>query len=48
MYNPKMPPHVSHFEGTRRIVEHVEKYVCPTITSDQVAGGKEFRFKGDQ
>lgn len=48
MYNPKMPPMVSHFEGTRLIVEHIEKYVCPTITSKQVLGGKEFRFKGDQ
>jgi hypothetical protein len=48
MYNPKMPPMVSHFEGTRLIVEHIEKYVCPTITSDQLLGGKEFRFKGDR
>lgn len=48
MYNPKSWPYVSHFEGTRRIVEHIEKYVCPTITSDQVLGGKEFRFKGDE
>jgi nicotinamidase-related amidase len=48
MYNPKMPPMVSHFEGTRLIVEHIEKYVCPTITSDQLLGGKEFRFKGDK
>jgi nicotinamidase-related amidase len=48
MYNPKMPPMVSHFEGTRLIVEHVEKYVCPTITSDQILGGNEFRFKGDK
>jgi nicotinamidase-related amidase len=48
MYNPKMPPHVSHFEGTRLIVEHVEKYVCPTITSSQILGGEEFRFKGDK
>jgi nicotinamidase-related amidase len=48
MYNPKMPPMVSHFEGTRLIVEHVEKFVCPTITSDQVVGGREFRFKGDR
>lgn len=47
MYNPKMPPMVSHFEGTRLIVEHIEKYVCPTITSDQLLGGKEFRFKRD-
>jgi nicotinamidase-related amidase len=48
MYNPKMPPQVSHFEGTRLIVEHIEKYVCPTITSDQLLGGKEFRFTGDK
>ncbi|HKA07697.1 MAG TPA: isochorismatase family protein [Gemmataceae bacterium] len=48
MYNPKQWPYVSHFEGTRLIVEHIEKYVCPTITSDQVLGGKEFRFKGDK
>jgi nicotinamidase-related amidase len=48
MYNPKKWPYVSHFEGTRLIVEHIEKYVCPTITSDQLLGGKEFRFNGDQ
>src|SRR5262245_19536350 len=48
MYNPKRAPYVSHFEGTRLIVEHIEKYVCPTVTSDQVAGGSEFRFKGDK
>jgi nicotinamidase-related amidase len=47
MYNPQREPRVSHFEGTRLIVEHIEKFVCPTITSDQVLGGKEFRFKGD-
>lgn len=47
MYNPKRWPYVSHFEGTRLIVEHIEKFVCPTITSDQLIGGKEFRFKGD-
>lgn len=47
MYNPKAKPYVSHFEGTRLIVEHIEKYVCPTITSDQILGGQEFRFKGD-
>jgi len=48
MYNPKMPPMVSHFEGTRLIVEHIEKYVCPTIASTQLLGGKEFRFAGDK
>jgi hypothetical protein len=47
MYNPARSPHVSHFAGTELMVEHVEKYVCPTITSDQVLGGAPFRFKGD-
>lgn len=46
MYNPARWPNVSHFEGTNLIVEHIEKFVCPTITSDQFAGGEPFRFKG--
>lgn len=46
MYNPKMRPFVSHFRGTELIIEHIEKFVCPTITSDQVLGGEPFRFKG--
>jgi len=45
MYNPASWPFVSHFRGTELIVEHIEKYVCPTITSDQVLGGEPFRFK---
>jgi nicotinamidase-related amidase len=48
MYNPKMAPYVNHFEGTRLIIEHIEKFVCPSITSDQILSGKEFRFKGDK
>jgi nicotinamidase-related amidase/type 1 glutamine amidotransferase len=47
MYNPARWPYVSHFTGTDFIVEHIEKYVAPTITSDQFLGGKPFRFKGD-
>lgn len=47
MYNPKMSPFVSHFTGTDLIIEHIEKWVCPTITSDQFLGGKPFRFKND-
>jgi len=47
MYNPASWPHVSHFRGTELIIEHIEKYVCPTITSDQVLGGQPFRFKGN-
>jgi nicotinamidase-related amidase len=47
MYNPRAWPYVSHFRGTELIVEHIEKFVCPTITSDQLLGGKPFRFSGD-
>ncbi len=37
MYNPRRPPYVSHDEGTRLVVEHVEKHWCPTTTSDELA-----------
>ena len=48
MYNPGRWPYVSHFQGTDLIVEHIEKFVCPTITSDQLLGGKIFRFRHDK
>ncbi len=47
MYDPRAWPYVSHFTGTDLIVAHIEKYVCPTITSDQILGGSPFRFAGD-
>lgn len=48
MYNPAMPPYVSHFSGTDLIVEHIEQHVCPTITSDQLLGGTPHRFQLDR
>ena len=48
MYNSKMRPVVSHFTGTDLIVEHVEKYVCPTITSTVFTGQPQFCFKNDK
>jgi type 1 glutamine amidotransferase/nicotinamidase-related amidase len=48
MYNPQKAPFVSHFSGTDLIVEHIEKFVCPTVTSDQVLGGEPFRFENDK
>jgi nicotinamidase-related amidase len=36
MYNPAMPPYVSHEEGTRLVVEFIEKFWCPSVTSDQI------------
>ena len=47
MYNPKRWPFVDHFTGNDLIVSHVERYVCPTITSDQILGGKPFCSKYD-
>ena len=48
MYNPQRSPFVQHFSGTDLIVEHIEKFVCPTITSDQLLGGQPFRFSTDR
>lgn len=44
MYNPQCWPFVSHTRGTELFTQHVEKHICPTITSDQIAGGKPFVF----
>lgn len=46
MYNPRRKPFVTHFRGTELIIEHIEKYICPTISSEQVLGGQPFRFRG--
>lgn len=48
MYDPNCEPFVSHFTGTDLIVDHIERYVCSTFTSDQILGGKPFRFEGDK
>ena len=47
MYNPAKHPRVSHFEGTRLVIQHVEKYWCPTFVSTDVTGRPAFRFQGD-
>ena len=47
MYNSRSWPYVSHFEGTNRIVEHIEKYVAPSITSTDLTGQPAFRFDGE-
>jgi nicotinamidase-related amidase len=48
MYDYRAWPYASHFTGTDLIVSHIERYVCPTISSDQILGDKAFRFKGDR
>ena len=36
MYNPKMPPYVSHDKGTELVVQHIEKYWCPSCLSEEL------------
>ena len=31
MYDPRQSPYVSHARGTDLVIEHIEKYWCPTI-----------------
>lgn len=47
MYNSRRRPFVDHFTGTDLVCWHIEKYWCPTVTSDQIIGGRPFRFAAD-
>src|SRR6185369_36895 len=47
MYNPERPPGVSHFQGTELVIEHVEKFWCPSFTSSDLTGKPPFRFLGN-
>lgn len=48
MYNHEMAPKVDHFSGTDLVVEHIEKYWCPSILSTDLVGGTPFRFTEDK
>jgi nicotinamidase-related amidase/type 1 glutamine amidotransferase len=48
MYNSRRRPFVPHCVGTDLMVEHVEKYWCPSIASTDFLGGNEFRFQEDR
>ena len=47
MYNSRRKPFVDHFTGNDLVTWHIEKYWCPTITSDQILGGQPFHFAAD-
>lgn len=47
MYDPRMKPHVSHFTGTDLVVQHVERYWCPSFLSTDITQQPAFRFKDD-
>lgn len=43
LFQQNEPP-ISHFRGTELVVEHIEKRICPTITSTTFTGKPGFRF----
>ncbi len=48
LYNPAMPPKVSHVRGKELVVEHIEKYWCPTFTSTDLLHKPAFRLAEDK
>lgn len=38
MYDPRDKPYVSHARGTELVIEHTERYWCPTIISGDLVG----------
>ncbi len=36
MYNPAKPPYVNHDEGTRLVIEYIERFWCPTLLSQDL------------
>jgi len=36
MYDPRESPYVSHTRGTELVIEHIEKFWCPSIASDDL------------
>jgi nicotinamidase-related amidase len=47
MYNHEKSPKVDHFQGTDLVVEHIEKYWCPSFPSTDITGRPPFRFRED-
>ena len=36
LYNPRRHPYVSHERGTKLVIEHIERYWCPSISSEEI------------
>jgi nicotinamidase-related amidase len=36
LYNPSMRPWIAHEQGTQLVVEHIEKYWCPSISAQDL------------
>lgn len=47
MYNSRRAPYVDHFTGNDLMTWYIEQYWCATASSEQILGGKPFRFAAD-
>ncbi len=47
MYNAERTGAKTHFDGTDRVIEHVERYWCPSFVSSDITGKPTFKFKAD-
>jgi nicotinamidase-related amidase len=47
MYNHRKRPNVVHHAGTELVVEHVERWWCPSVTSTSLTGRPPFKFSDD-
>jgi nicotinamidase-related amidase len=47
MYDSRQAPYVNHFQGLGMMIEYIEKYIGPTVTSTDLTGKPPFRFTGD-
>jgi hypothetical protein len=45
MYNHEKHPQVNHFQGSALVVEHVEKFWCPSFLSSDLTGKAPFTFQ---
>ena len=39
MYDPRQKPFVSHERGTELVIEHIERFWCPSILGDDLTRG---------
>ena len=47
MYNPAQWPFVNHFSGTDLVLDHIERHVCSTVTSDTFLRAQATATGGD-
>lgn len=45
MYDPKDRPHVTHEQGTELVVQHIEKYWCPSVLSTDITSGAKYQHR---